>query len=168
MAKIFAVGYDSKDASTAPDVNDTVTMVAVGAIPVGSIVAASTTDAGGQSAVLCTAAMGTAQLSQGVYTGIGGTGAVATTTGLSGRAAVTGDTIKVVKNGIVAMRFAAAVLTSAVTFGTVKLSCHGTTAGWGQEATTDALVIGNLWQTLTGGGTTTGTEIVVTAKVRFR
>lgn len=172
MTQVYAVGYDAKDATTSPDIDDVVTKIAGATINIGSLVAASTADTGGQTVIECTSTLATAQLMEGVYTGVGGTGAIATATqvtnGLSGRAAATGDVIRIVKRGIAKMRFAAAVLTSAVTFGTVKLAPHGTTAGWAQEATAGSPIIGNLWQTLTGGGTTTGTEVIITAKVNFR
>lgn len=172
MTQVFCGGYDPKDGTSAPDVGDVVTFIAGGAIPIGSTVAPTTADAGGMTVIECSTALGGAHLATGIYTGKGGSGAVATaaqvTSGLSGRAAVSGDVISVVKRGVVKARFAAQTVANAVTFGTVKLSPSAATAGILQESTTTAPIAGNLWQTLTGGGTTTGTEIVVTAKVNFR
>lgn len=165
----YANGFDPKDGAQAPNPDSIEMHKAGGAISVGSLVAASTADATGQTVVVCSATLGAGAAAMGVYTGKGGTGAATTVSGLSGSDVLTGDMIQVVKRGIVAIRAAAQTITSMVTFGQIALVHHGTTAGWVQEATAGSNnVIGTLWQTLTAGGTTTGSQVVVAARVAFR
>jgi len=165
----YANGFDPKDGAQAPNPDSIKMHKAGGAISVGSLVAASTADSTGQTVVVCSATLGAGAAAVGVYTGKGGTGAATTISGLSGADVLTGDMIQVVKRGVVAIRAAAKTVANAVTFGQVALVHHGTTAGWVQEATAGSNnVIGTLWQTLTGGGTTTGTQVVISARVAFR
>lgn len=73
------------------------TFEAGGAIPVGSPVVIDPADNTGKSVIVGAAA--TAEMFQGVYEGVGGTGAVASSP-LTGRAAVTGNHIKVRWKGL--------------------------------------------------------------------
>lgn len=165
----FVNGFDPKDSAQAPNPDQIEQHKAGGAIAAGSLVAASTADSTGQTVVVCTAALGAAGLAVGVYNGYGGQGAATTISGLSGSDAVTSDMVQIVKRGVVKVRAAAAAITSMVTFGTVQLIASATTSGWLQEATAGSVQKEmNLWQTLTGGGTTTGTMVVISTRVAFR
>jgi len=90
----------SDTALPAPDGPITRTFEADGAIPVGTAVTVDfASDATGKLVIQADAALDHRQV-VGIYAGVGGTGAAATVSGTSGKAAVDGDIIEVVTYGV--------------------------------------------------------------------
>lgn len=106
-----------------------------GAIPVGSAVMLKASNPTGKLVVALTANSATTDhLAIGAYTGIGGSGALTTVPGLSGKAAVDGDIIKLRVYGIAEMLVSGA---TDVVAGD-PLTFHGTTDGVLIQGTTTA------------------------------
>lgn len=165
MAEVFVRGYDPKDSSVDPAVNDTRSYKAGTALTAGSVVVLDSSDANGETVIASTLALAAYGITVGVYDGFGGQGAVNTTSGLQGRDALTGDMIRVVKNGIVAARAYFNTTTNSLTAGVMRMT-PGTTAGTFCEAT-----IASQWEALQWAArttVTTGATVVITARVAFR
>ena len=85
-------------------------------IPVGAPVILDTSSSSGKLVGRSTALLG--YLCKGVYEGKGGTGpTVAVTTGLSGRAAVTGDVLRITRHGVASTFVSGSVSTGTVGVG---------------------------------------------------
>lgn len=162
---VYVRGTDPKDSSTGPAKQDVKRMKAGAVITAGSAVVLDVTDANAETVIASTLALAAHGITVGIYDGYGGTGVTAAASGLTGVDAVTGDWIRVVKNGVVACRAYFNTTTNSLTAGIMRMT-PGTTAGTLCEATVASQWEATLWAARTT--VTTGATVVITARVAFR